>query len=212
MLLPTLITISAPIIGYFVLHAAGMSDFWALAINGGVVGLITLLNTVRRRRFDSIGFLVLTEVAVSLGLLFLTRNPRILLLRPSFYAATTGVYFLSTLLFGRPFTYQTGKPFAAKGDAERLAAYERTWETSAKFRKLERMLTAAWGVGLLMEAALRAWIVFHYSVKRSVLLSHAPAIALIFVLVIITRRAIPVLRDIVKTKYQHSVGNPQLSS
>jgi hypothetical protein len=141
-------------------------------------------------------------------LAFFTRDPRILLLRPSFHAAATGVYFLLTLLFGRPLLYEAATPLAAKGDPMRLAAYERTWERSARFRKLERVLTGAWGAGLLLEAALRTWIVFHFSVERAVVPAHAPGIAILLILGVVTRQAIPVLRDIVKAEYRYA--NPDL--
>jgi hypothetical protein len=61
--------IVVPTAGYFLLHAAGISNFWALTVAGATACLLALVNTVRRRQFDGVGFLVLLQVALSVGLL-----------------------------------------------------------------------------------------------------------------------------------------------
>jgi hypothetical protein len=131
-----------------------------------------------------------------------------LLLRPSFHAAATGVYFLLTLLFGRPLLYEAATPLAAKGDP---CAWQLTKEHGngpPGFESWNAYLTGAWGAGLLLEAALGTWIVFHFSVERAVVPAHAPGIAILLILGVVTRQAIPMLRDIVKAEYRYA--NPDL--
>ncbi len=82
-LLPSLLEIALPTAGYFLLHAAGVGDFWALTTVGVSTRGVAVANTVRRRRLDNLGLLVVLEVAFSIFLLFLARDPEILLLRPS---------------------------------------------------------------------------------------------------------------------------------
>lgn len=137
--LPTLLDIVIPIAGYFVLSKFGVSDFWALTLSGGATALWTLVNTLRRGRLDGIGTLVVAEIALSVVLLVLTRDPRIVLLKPSFATALAGVYLLYTSLptdkVGRPLVAETSKPFATEGDPVREQAYENAWGRDGRFRR-----------------------------------------------------------------------------
>ena len=47
------------------------------------------------------------------------------------------------------------KPYMTRGNAERLAAWDRLSATSARFRRLELAFSTIWGVVLLAECAAR---------------------------------------------------------
>jgi hypothetical protein len=47
------------------------------------------------------------------------------------------------------------KPFLTKGAADRTAAWDRLAASSARFRRLELLFSAVWGVALLAECAAR---------------------------------------------------------
>jgi intracellular septation protein A len=199
-MVPLLLDVVVPTVGYFVLHAAGLSDFWALAVAGSATALVTVVNTVKRRRLDALGVLVVIEIALSVALLFVTRDPRILLVKPSFFVAVGGIFCLVTLFLGRPLVFTTAKPMATKGDPRRAAAYEMAWDRSPRFRQLERTITAAWGIAFVAEAVLRALVVYHYpadQIRNSILLSQAPGLVLIAAAIAFTRGRVPELRSLV---------------
>ena len=190
-LLPFLLDLIIPIGGYLVLrHVVGLSDFWALTIGGLATMVNAVVTTVRRGRLDSFGLLVVLEVALSVGLLFVSRDPRVLLLKPAFYVAVGGLWALATLRLGKPLAYESGKPFATKGDPVMLAAYERAFERSPRFRSALRAVTAAWGVAFLLDAVLRVVIVYRLppaKVDDSLLLSQVPLLALLVLAIVFTR-------------------------
>jgi len=200
-----LIDIGAPIIVYFILHSLGVGDVLALTIGGMVTAINALVGTVRRRLLDSIGLLVVAEIALSIALLLITQDPRILLIKPSFYVGFAAIYTFATCLVGRPIGYESGKPFATKGDPERLAAYERAWECSPRFRRRERVITAGWGVAFLADALLRVLVVYSFSahqVSESLLLSQVPGIVLISAALVFTRLQVPTIRTIVDAQQE----------
>ena len=190
-LAPFLLDLVLPIAAYYLLHTGfGVSPFWALAIGGLATTVNAVLTTVRRGRLDAFGGLVVLEVALSLVLLFVTDDPRVLLLKPAFYVGVGGLYALGTLVVGRPLVYESGKPFATQGDPGLMAAYERCWDTSAQFRGAIRSVTAVWGVGFLVDAVLRAVIVYRFppeQVMDSLLLSQAPLLAVLVLVIVYTR-------------------------
>jgi hypothetical protein len=190
MFLPVLLDVIVPIGGYFLLHALGLNAFWALTIAGAGTGAVTVVNTVRRRRLDGIGLLVVLEVALSVALLFLTRDPRVLLLKPAFYTAVGGLFALSTCVAGKPLVYEAGKPFASKGDPRRLAAYDEAWLTSARFRRVLTEVTVGWGIGFLLVSAATVAVVLNFppsQVSSSFALSQLPSIVVFIGLIAFTR-------------------------
>ncbi|HEY4452808.1 MAG TPA: VC0807 family protein [Pseudonocardiaceae bacterium] len=206
-ILPILLDVIVPIGGYFLLHALGMSDFWALTIAGAGTGVAAIVNTVRKRRLDSIGLLIVLEVALSVALLFLTRDPRILLLKPAFYTAVGGVFVLLTCVAGRPLVYETGKPFATKGDPVRLAAYEESWRESPRFRQVLTGVTVGWGIGFLLVSVATVAIVLHFppdQVSGSFALSQLPSIAVFIALIAFTRLRVRSIRPIVDERMRVS--------
>ena len=190
-LLPFLLDLIIPIGGYFLLHNAfGLSPFWALSIGGLGTMVNAIATTVRRGRLDSFGMLVVLEVAMSVVLLFVSRDPRVLLLKPAFYVGIGGLWALASLRVGKPLVYEAGKPFATKGDPELVGAYERAYEHSTRFRSALRTVTAVWGVAFLLDAVLRAVIVYRFSpeqINDSLVLSQVPLIALLVLVVLFTR-------------------------
>lgn len=190
-LLPFLLDLIIPIGGYFLLHNAfGIGDFWALSLGGLGTMVNAVVTTVRRGRLDSFGLLVVLEVALSVVLLFVSRDPRVLLLKPAFYVGIGGLWALGTLRLGKPLAYESGKPFATKGDPVLMAAYERAYEQSDRFRAALRSVTAVWGVAFLLDAVLRVVIVYRFSpaqINDSLLLSQVPLIGLLVLVIVFTR-------------------------
>ena len=148
-LLPMLIDIGAPIIVYFILHSLGVGDVLALTIGGMVTAINALVGTVRRRRLDSIGLLVVAEIALSIALLLITEDPRILLIKPSFYVGFAAIYTFATCLVGRPIGYESGKPFATKGDPNNTLTYNTflrgVRDEGAKMEVLRAGVLMYWG-------------------------------------------------------------------
>lgn len=63
-LLAALADVLLPLVGYVVLHQLGFSDFWALTLAGALTAAFALARTIRRRRLDAVGTLVVLEIAL----------------------------------------------------------------------------------------------------------------------------------------------------
>ena len=179
--LPTILDVVIPIAGYYLLSALGVGDFWALTASGLVTAVYALGRTVRQGRLDGVGTLVVIEIALSLALLLATRDPRIVLLKPSFFTAVAGVYLLWTCWAGRPLTAETSRPFATQGDPVLERAADRAWAESAAFRREHVRLTAVWGVLFVVESAIRVVVVLQVSIATGVWAGQIPG-AVAFVL------------------------------
>jgi len=140
------------------------------------------INTVRQRRIDRVGILVLVEIAVSIVLLFVWRDPRFLLAKPSLYTAIAGVYLIATSFRGRPLTYDGAFQIGTKGDPVRGAAFARAWERSLRFRRTLRIASFGWGLACLVDAVLRVVVVYRFPLDRAAWLSNLPHLTAIALL------------------------------
>ena len=189
----------APTVTFFALHALGAPTVAALVVGSLVALVSTIVNTVRRKRLDGVGLLVLAEIGASILLQILVRDPRLLLIKPSFYSGIGGIYLLFTAFGERPLTYEGARPMATKGDPERAVAYERAWRCSPAFRALHRGATLGWAAAFLADALLRVIMVYHLPIDRAVWLGNVPHIAAIMLLIgfsaLIGREAKPLVDE-----------------
>ena len=211
-LAPFVLDLVLPIAGYVLLHSVfGLSVFWALAIGGLATTVNAVITTVRRGKLDAFGGLVVIEVALSIALLFVSDDPRVLLLKPAFYVGVGGLYALGTLFVGRPLVYESGKPFATKGNPRLVDAYERCWDNSEQFRTAIRTVTAVWGVGFLLDAVLRVIIVYWFSpehVADSLLLSQVPLVGVLVLMIGYTRLRMRAVRPILLRERDRPTSAP----
>jgi hypothetical protein len=207
-LLPTLLDLIIPTAGYFLLHWAGLSDVWALTIAGAATAVNALITTIRRRRLDALGLLVVAEVAVSVALAAITQDPRLILARPAVYLAVAGVVNLVSCVAGRPLSYTAATPMATKGDPVRAVAYERAWHHSPELRAIHRQLTAGIGLAMLVYAVLRVLIVYSFSTGTAVLGQEVPGLVLVALVVVLIRRRVPRLRRIVDAEQAALTAEP----
>src|SRR6266700_902748 len=140
-----------------------ISEFMALVATGVPSLVDSIAGIIRNRRIDFIAGVVLFGLAISLGLTALGSSPKLLLVRESLFTFAFGLACLISLLFPKPIGFYTGRQFVAGNNPERIARYNSMWQF-ATFRTAIRMQTVIWGVGLLVEAAVRTYLVFSMSV------------------------------------------------
>jgi hypothetical protein len=188
--LPFLLDFLVPLAAFYALTAAGLSSFWSLTIGGALTGVVSGVNTLRRRRLDGLGLLVIAEIALGLVLIATTRDPRLVLARSSLYLALAGIWVLGSAVLGRPVTINTSKGFAARSDGEAgIAAVEWLAANSAPFLRIHRRLSALWGGMFLLYAVVRVVIIYSTSVSRAVSVSEIPGLVAIGICLIASRQA-----------------------
>lgn len=176
------VDVVAPMALFFVLNRLGVPPIWSLLLGSAIVLVSMTVNTVRQRRMDRVGILVLVEIVVSIVLLFVWRDPRFLLAKPSLYTAIAGVYLIATSFRGRPLTYDGAFQIGTKGDPVRGAAFARCWERSSQFRRTLRIASFGWGLACLVDAVLRVVVVYRFPLDRAAWLSNLPHLTAIALL------------------------------
>jgi len=145
--------------GYFLLRAFGVDVFWALTAPAMGVAVLAVVATVRRRRIDLIGLLVLCELAVTITLSLATQSPRVAALREAAYIGIAGVFCLVTLVYRTPLTHTSTMSVATFGDAKRKQAFDHAWRQIPEYRWWQRLLTVALGLIMVVTSAVKAYLI-----------------------------------------------------
>lgn len=142
-----------PMVLFYALRAAGVSQWWALMAGVVVVAPYAAGTIVRNRRVDLIALVALSVLVLSVVLGLLSKDPRALAIREGWFAALGGLFgawMLVTVVIGRPAQLTLGRTIAEiKRGADGAAAWVARWDTDARFRRGMRIDTAAWGAVLL---------------------------------------------------------------
>ena len=206
--LPYLLDFLVPLAAYYALTSAGLSSFWSLTIGGALTGVTSVVNTIRRRKLDGLGLLVIAEIALGLVLIATTRDPRLVLARSSLYLALAGIWVLASAVLRRPVTINTSKAFAARSDGQQgIAAVDWLAANSAPFLRIHRWLSALWGGMFLLYAVVRVVIIYSTSLSRAVSISEIPGIVAIGICLIASRQAGKRLEALVNERLRETGGN-----
>jgi hypothetical protein len=183
----------APILIYNQARSQGASEFTAILLSGlGPVVDIAIYLAWHRRVDEfaivSMIFVVLTGAVSLVG----PHDARLLLAKDSAVTGLFGLLCLVTLLAPRPLMFYFGRKFATDGTPEQVAWWNGLWQYEG-FRTVQRNLTIGWGIGYLVEAAVRIVLVYSLShgqvVTVNSILPYAVTGGLVFWTITYARRA-----------------------
>ena len=119
------------------------------------------IGVIRNRRLDVVGALVLAGIAVGTVLGLVSHSARLLLVEGSVPTAVFGVACLGSLWARHPLMLSVALEFTGP-DTAKGREMTRLWQYDG-YRRVFRVITAVWGIGFLIEAALRVVIVYNTS-------------------------------------------------
>lgn len=149
--------VGGPLVAYSLLRSNGLSPVMALVLSGIFPAVGVAINVIQHRRLDVIGALVLAGILVGTVLGLATGNPRLVLVEGSVPTAFFGLVCLASLRARRPLMFSFALEFTGP-DTAQGREMSGLWQYEG-FRHVFRVITTVWGVGYLIEAAVRVVIV-----------------------------------------------------
>jgi intracellular septation protein A len=162
--------IAAPLAAYKLLRSAGMSAVTSLVLSGVFPAIPVSIDAIRHRRLEVVGVLVLAGILVGTVLGLVSHSTRLVLIEGSVPTGVLGVAFLGSLLARQPLMFTFAREFTGP-DTAKGREMTMLWQTYEGFRRIFRIMTVVWGVGFLIEAALRVVIVFNTSTGTALAIS-----------------------------------------
>jgi hypothetical protein len=169
--LSILINGALPFIIYTALtNYTSLSNYLALVLTGVPSFIDSIVGIIRRKRMDILAGIVLAGIAVSLILIALGGSPKVYLVRESFFTVALAIAYLISLLFPRPLAFYFARHFSTGNRADNVAWFNTLWQYR-QFRHTMRVITLVWGIGLLLEAAIRTYLVIVLSTAQFLIVS-----------------------------------------
>ncbi|MFC0433046.1 VC0807 family protein [Kutzneria buriramensis] len=146
---------------FFLIQAfTSVSTATALLVSILLGAAWTGFGVARTGKVNAVSLCVLLGLAVGVALTVVTGDPRFGVAKDSLYTGVFGVVTLASMLAPRPLMFYLIRPFATEdGDPAKVEEWNRSW-LSPLFRRCMRVMTAVWGIGLLVEALGRIAIVY----------------------------------------------------
>jgi hypothetical protein len=146
----------APVAVYALCRHFGVSDGASLALSSVPPAVSVLASWAWRRRLDPIGLIALASIGAGLiAMAVLHGNELTLKLRESVVTGLFGVVCLVTLVTpGKPAIFVMGRALTRSASPSNTDDFDALWELP-EARRIFVVLTAAWGVGLVLEAGAR---------------------------------------------------------
>ncbi len=163
--------IAAPLAAYALLRSAGLTAVTALVLSGMFPALGVAIGVIRHRRLDVVRALVLAGIVVGTVLGLASHTARLVLVEGSVPTGVFGVACLGSLRAPRPLMFSFAREFAGP-DSPQGREMTELWQYPG-YRHVLRVITAVWGVGFLLEAALRIVIVYNTSTGTALASSKA---------------------------------------
>jgi uncharacterized membrane protein len=152
-----LLDVAPPLVAYYGLRAAGASEYIALISATVLSGLRVVYGIVKSRRLDPFAGYLLLTFGLSLAVGLATTDPKMILIGNTFVNGLGGLIFLGSCFIGTPLTQVVGERFRSADEAA----------PDPRVRRIHVLLSAMWGVGLLVEVAIRLVVIANLSVDAA---------------------------------------------
>jgi uncharacterized membrane protein len=175
-----LLDVAPPLVAYYGLRAAGASEYVALLSATALSGVRVLYGVVKSRRLDPVAAYLLLTFGLSLAVGLATTDPKLVLVGNTFVNGIGGLIFLGSCVVGTPLTQVVGERFRKPEDPVPNP------DGAIRLRRVHVQLSAMWGVGLLVEVAIRLVIIANFSVDVANGLNSAITLPVVGLLVVAT--------------------------
>lgn len=202
-LVPMVVDVGIPVGSYYLLHAGlGLSLWLSLALSSVVPAVRSVTGLVAQRELNVLALLMLFVNVAGIAVSFATGDPRLMIAKDSVISSVIAVAILVSVAARRPLMTAGLKPFLTRGTAGRTEAWDRLAAGSARFRRLEGLYSAIWGVALLADCVARLIGAFTLPVSTMVWLGTALTGAAIGVAITAGGAAAAPMQKLIETEAQ----------
>lgn len=169
-----------PLALFHALRAAGVGQWLSLLLSGAAPLLLLAHRLLTQRRADLLMVFTLSILLCGTVIGLLTGDPRLLLARESYLTGLVGLWILATVWTSRPLIYRATLTLMPEDDA---ASWRHSWQHDAAFRRVIRLMTLAWGVAFLIDAAAR--VVMAYTLPVDVVPGLSAGLLVVMLVIVV---------------------------
>ncbi len=125
---------------------------------------------IKTRRLDAISIIVISSILFTVGATAMGGSARLIQIRDALVTGVVGIIFIFSLALKRPIIFYLARATMARHTKEGAADFETVWSRPG-VPKILRLLTAVWGVGLMVQTATLCRLAYIWPIGRYLLIS-----------------------------------------
>lgn len=185
-MLVLLFDMGAPIAFFYVLTAAGLSNFTSLLLSAVLPGLSTVYQVLRARHLDALAVFMMAITVITALASLISGSPRFLLARDGWVTGISGIWLLATARANPPVVYMFARPLLEGRIGPNADSWDVLWDRLPGFRRIWRVASVIWGVATIFDAAVRFTMAYTLPVKAVPALNGAQYAVLFVLLQVVT--------------------------
>ncbi|MEU6724234.1 VC0807 family protein [Nonomuraea wenchangensis] len=151
---------------YGLRYAAGLDEHLALVLSSLVPALSVAVSLARGRRPDRLALFMTAMILAGAAVSALVHDPRFLMAKDGWFMGVAALWFLSSTRWERPLAFTFTRFLLERRVGPARESWDVLWERLPAFRRIWRVVTVMYGVGLLADAAVR--VVMAYALPMDV--------------------------------------------
>jgi hypothetical protein len=159
-LLTAVVDVLAPIGLYYGSRAAGAGIYVALLAGAVIPAISTLIRLIAGARLDRLAMFVMTTMVIGVGVALVAGSPRFLLAKEACVTGVASAWFLLSANGSQPLAFLFARPLLEGRRTFTSESWTSLWARLPRFRRVWRVSSVIWGVGLLVDAGLRVLIAY----------------------------------------------------
>ncbi|MDQ2729024.1 MAG: hypothetical protein M3Y91_14470 [Actinomycetota bacterium] len=148
-----------PVAVYYALRAGSVDIFSALLIGAVVSAVIAAVPVIRHRHLEGTATYITAIMACGVAISLLAGSTQFLLARGALFTGITGLWFIASIWCRRPLAFLFSRPLL-QGKFRWPEHWDELWDRSPPFRRMWRVSSLLWGIGTLIDSALRIVIAY----------------------------------------------------
>lgn len=174
------LNIAIPYAIYTIAHKYfGLSDIMALTLSSLYPIFDIIIEFSKDRTLNFISVIVLIGTITGIFGALIGGDPRLILVRESFFTFILGIACFITLATGKPLIFYFAREFVAGKDPQKRKEFSKLLQKERAY-KLFRFLTLIWGIIYVLEFLVKVVIVYTFPISLSLIIGPVVTNVIIF--------------------------------
>ena len=171
---------------YYGLRAAGVSIYLTLVVTAVLPLAVAIQGLVSRRVIDGLAVYVLTTLTLGTAVSLISGSVQLLLAKEGWMTGLTALWFLGSVRARRSLTFLLTRPMLEGRGRMPDLPWDQLWEQLPRFRRIWRVSSVMWGVGLLVDSGLRVAMAYELPPDQVPAVGTALYVGTAVVLIVVT--------------------------
>ncbi len=178
------LNIAIPYAIYSIAHRYfNFSDVLSLTLSSAYPIIDIIIEFSKDRTLNFISVIVLAGTITGIVGALIGGDPRLILVRESFFTFILGVSCFISLGFRKPIMFYFAREFVAGKDSKKREEFSQLLTKKKRFYNFMRLLTLVWGCVYVSEFILKIFIVYSFSISQNLIINPMISYAITFAVI-----------------------------